>query len=276
MISIIKPKQLLILRALGQFTFLNYNQFITLGIDKYKSNLSNLIKGLRESRKPLVKKIPHNFSETAVFYLTRRGAKVLSEIDVKLSASSIHFPKGAITRNTQDAVHREQTINLQIAFELFCKENHATIILCQRYFDSAINSNEKKLKSSTGIIYEGGKSLKSDMVILLEFNHQKELFLLELERGKNTKKAVEKCIQHAKALLLGSANRAYNFKKGYRILFVFEYKSLFELTLKALKKESFFDNIKEYFLFKTLEQFNSSNLKDGWVSIAEEKRKMYY
>jgi len=51
---------------------------IALGIEKHSSNLSNLIKHLRESKRPLLRKIPHRNGDAAKFYLTTKGKEAMS------------------------------------------------------------------------------------------------------------------------------------------------------------------------------------------------------
>ena len=59
------------------------------------------------------------------------------------------------------------------------------------------------------------------MIFMLQTPKQKELYLLELENGNDTKKSVEKCIKHGQAIFLGSANEKYHHKMGYRTLWIF-------------------------------------------------------
>lgn len=113
------------------------------------------------------------------------------------------------------------------------------------------------------------------MSFMLQTPTQKELYLLELENGKDVKKAVPKCIMHGKAIMLGNANEKYSFDKGYRTLWIFEYKSTMESVLEKLNRIEFFKSLKEYFLFKTLDEINE-NIFDIWTNLEGKKRKMYY
>lgn len=275
MINRFKRKELLILKALGRYKFLTYSQMSKLGIDNHRSNLSTLVKGLRESRKPLVGKIPHRIGSEVKHYLTKKGKEILVE-SFDYSEEQIQFPKGKIITDTQDQKHRTTIINFHIDLDFACQENGIELVFCDRYFDTVGNNRiDRNLKSKTAILYTKSKSVKADMIFLLQTLSQPELFLLELENGKGTKKAAEKCIRHGQAILLGSANEKYKFNRGYRTLWVFEYESIMQATLERLVDIPLLKNLTEYFLFKSLEQMETGFF-DNWLNLAREQRKMFY
>jgi len=70
-------KQVLTMRALARYKFLTYSQIGRLGIEKHRNKCSDLFKPLRDSRRPLVKKIPHRFGIEAKHYLTKKGKEIL-------------------------------------------------------------------------------------------------------------------------------------------------------------------------------------------------------
>jgi len=269
-------KHIKILKALGRYKFLTYKQMIRLGIGSYTTHLSKRVSELRETRYSLVRKIPHRAGTPAKFYLTQKGKEVLMKL-YNLDEGVVLFPKGVIHTDTQDQKHRTSTIDIQIELDLSCQKRDIEILLCDRYFDTTGNNRiAKNLASKTAIIYEGKKTLKADFTFMLLIQRQKELYLLELENGKDSKKALEKCINHGKAILKGSANEKYNIKKGYRTLWVFEYASTMEATLRRLEKNDFFGNLKEYFLFKSLEDIMSMDFFEGWCNLVGSDRNLYY
>lgn len=267
-------KQLSILTATGRYKFLSYPQMIRLGIDKHTSNLSTAMKNLIEGKQPLIKKIPHRTGTAAMFYLTKRGKDFLLELDI--AEKNVHFPRGAVLSKTQDFIHRTQLINIQIELDLACKELDIELLFCDRYFDKTGNAREKSLASKTAIFFEDNKTFKADMIFMLNIQQQNELYLAELEMGKNSKKSAIKIIEHGKAILKGSANQKYQHQKGYRSLWIFEHQSIMTTTLERLKNDGFFKNMKEYFLFKSLEQISSDNFFEEWLNLAANKRKLYY
>ncbi|MEM1326777.1 MAG: hypothetical protein AAGI23_12520 [Bacteroidota bacterium] len=267
-------KQLSILRAIGKYKFLCYPQMIRLGIDKYTSNLSTAMKSLVEGRHPLVKKIPHRTGTAAIFYLTKRGKEML--LDLRVAAANIHLPKGAVLSATQDTIHRTHLIDIQIELDLACKEKSIEVLFCDRYFDTVGNARDKSLASKTAILFEQNKTFKSDMIFMLQIEKQKELYLLELEMGKNSKKSAIKVMENAKAILKGSANQKYQYQKAYRTLWILEHQSILDATITRVQDDVFFANLNEYFLFKSLEQISNTDFFEQWCNLAVVKRKLYY
>lgn len=275
MIKRFSDKQVAVLRHLSRYKFLTYDQFITLGVSKYKSNLSKLIASLRDGKNPYMKKIPHRFGIPAKHYLTKRGAEILMELD-QTDGQIIHYPKGTITTDTQDQKHRTSTIDIQIALDQAVQSHGLEVTFCDRYFDTTGNNRvAKNLKSKTALMYEGGKTLKADMTFMLSSEDVEELYLLELENGKDAKKAVPKCIMHAKAILRGSANEKFSYNKAYRTLWVFEHASTMESVMSRVAALPMFAELKEYFLFKPLDEIND-DLFAGWLNLDNKRRKMYY
>lgn len=268
-------KQIAVLKSLATYKFLTYRQMQRLHIEKHKSNLSVIVSSLRERSTPYVRKIPHRFGIEAKHYLTKKGKEILTEL-CHLPEEQIQFPKGIIKTDTQDQKHRTSLIDIQIELYDLAKQNGIEVEFCDRYFDvTGSNRVAKSLKSKTAIIYEGKKTLKADMTFMIKMQGNKELYLLELENGVDAQKTIPKCIMHGKAILRGSANERYNYKKGYRTLWVFEHRSTMESVLGKLSGIAFFKELQEYFLFKSLEDI-PQDLFGGWVNLSGEQRKMYY
>lgn len=272
----LNDKQRKILEALGSYKFLTYSQMIRLGIDRHKSNLSVAVKSLIERRGQLVRKIPHRPGIETKFYLSSKGKEVLVNF-LEWPEGEVHSPKGIVTTDTQDQKHRTSIISTHIEFDLFGKQNGTPLLWCERYFDTVGNNRiSKNLKSKTAFIYEGKKSVKADMIFILKTSKQKELYIVELENGRDSKKAVQKFIDHGKALLLGSVNEKYRFKQGYRTLWIFEHASTMQAVLASLEGNPFFENMKEYFLCKPLSEILDGNLLDGWINLESQARQLYY
>lgn len=275
MINRPSDKQILVLKYLARYKFLSYRQMQRLGVDKHRSNLSTLVSSLRDRRVPYVKKIPHRFGIESKHFLTAKGKDLLIKLR-HLDEDEIHYVKGTITTDTQDQKHRTSTVDIQIELDYAAQQNAAKVLFCDRYFDMTGNNRvAKNLKSKTAIVYEGRKTLKADMTFMLKTTTQRELYLLELENGLDAEKAIPKCDNHRKAILLGSANELYDFKSGYRTLWVFEHKSTMESVLGKLSTRKDFKDVQEYFLFKPLEEIGE-NFFGGWTNLAGRERKMYY
>ena len=276
MVRHLNNKQCRLLKACGRFKFLSFDQVQRLGIEKDKGNISRLFKSLRESRKPLVRKIPHNNGEPAVHYLTPTGRKVLIDLFPDEETENIHFVPTILYSNTQDHRHRMTTINIQIEIELCCIENEICLGKVERYFDTVgENRVSKSLKSKTAFLYDNLHSVKADLIFFLQTQKQLEMYVTELEMGKDTKKAVTKCVRMAKAILLKSANIKYGFERGYRTLWIFEHESIMFSTMNRLKENPFFTHLSEYFLFKPLPAIGY-RFFEGWLNLTGKERKIYY
>ena len=211
MIERFSPKQIKVLEALAAYKFLTYKQMITLGIENHSSNLSTLVSSMIKKRKSYIQKIPHQPGIPAKFYLTKRGADVLLELDWK--DTNIHYPKSRITTDTQDQKHRTCIIDLHISLVRDSSSEQTQVLFCDRYFDT-VGSNRvsRNLKSKTALPWKN-KSVKADMVFMLKTPYQKELYIVELENGKDVKKTITKCIEHAEVLFQGGVHDVdYNRK----------------------------------------------------------------
>lgn len=263
------------MKALAKYKFLTYSQMTTLGIERHRSNLSTLLKDLRESSFPMVKKIPHGMGDEVKHYLTEKAVPVLCEL-CGLEESEIHCPKGTILTDTQDQQHRTRLIDFHIALDLACQKTGTALLFCDRYFDTIGNNKvEKNLKSKTAFQFKSNSSIKPDMVFKLQTASQEELFLVELENGRDAKKTVEKCIRHAEAVLSGTVNQRYNFNRGYRVLWILEFDGTLQTVMARLQENPLFQNLKEYFLFRALSEM-CSNVFLNWRNVAGKERKMFY
>jgi hypothetical protein len=275
MITRFSPKQISILTALARYKFLTYSQMMQLGIDQHRSNLSLLLKDLRESKFQMVKKIPHGMGEEVKHYLNEKAILVLKELS-GLEEQEIHCPRGTILTHTQDQAHRTSIINFHITLDLACQKAGVALLFCDRYFDTVGNNRvEKNLKSKTAFEVTGSSSIKPDVTFMLQSTLQKELFLVELENGRDSKKSIEKCIRHGEAMLTGAVNKRYDFQSGYRILWIFEHEGAMEAVIKDLHSRPLFEPLTEYFLFKPLSKIGE-DIFLSWRNVAGKERKMFY
>ena len=275
MINRFRPKETAILKALARYKFLTYDQMIRLGIANHSSNLSTLLKGLRDMKRPYVKKIPHRIGTPVKHYLTKRGKTALVEL-YGVPEEEINFPKGNILTDTQDQKHRTSIISIQIEVDLACSQENLTLLFCDRYFDTTGNNKiNRNLKSKTAFHYTDSKTVKADLIFAIKTPKQVEHYVLELENGKDTAKGVEKCVNHAQALLKGSLNEKLGFSTGYRVLWIFEHQSIMESTIVKLQSIPLFKHLHEYFLFKPLDQIDE-NFLAGWQNVSSRERNLYY
>lgn len=278
MIERFKPKQVQILQALARYRFLSYSQIIRLGIFNHTSNLSITVSGIRERKRPMVRKIPHRRGDETRLYLTKFGMEVLCKLRPDdYTPDNVQYLKRVLYTDNQNAAHRTSAISIQIELDFACHEAGIPLLLCERDIDKLGNrARDNNLISMTAIEYENKKLINPDLVFIIQTSSQKELYLLELENGDDHGKSFEKCIKHAKALLKGSANTKYKHTHaGYRTLWVFDNETTMRGTMKRIQASPFFDNLTDFFLFKPLDQINA-NFWGGWLNANGEERKLYY
>jgi len=221
-----------------------------------------------------IKILPHRPGNSAKFYLGKKGKEALFDL-TDLTENEIHCPSNKIQSESQDQKHRTGIIDLQISLDLYKESNNVELMFCDRYFDTVGNNRvEKNLKSKTAIQYEN-TSIKADMVFKINTEYQEELYIVELENGKDKKKSITKCKEHAMLLYSGNVHDRYEYKKGYRTLWIFEHASTMKSTLIALQEDSYFENASEYFLFNTIENAKT-NFFTNWINLKNFDRKLFY
>ena len=119
------------------------------------------------------------------------------------------------------------------------------------------------IKTSKGIV-------KTGCHFYDQTSKQKELYVLELEMGKDKKKSYEKIIAHSTALKEKQLNHSWNLIPGYRVLLVFWKRNIMHSTLELVQDHA----LKEYFLSKSLEM--DSDPFYGWINLVKEPRQLYY
>lgn len=278
MIRRINRKQKLILLAIAKYKFISYKQVVRLGIEKNLNKCSGLFAPLRDSSRPLVRKIQHRgFGMPCKHYLTPKGKNILLELCDDLKEEQIKLPKGVITTDTKDQRHRTLTIDIEIDLYLACEVVEGMrVIFSDRYFDKVGNNRiSKNLKSKTGIYFNDTQSVKADMVFKMQTTTQEELYFMELELNKDTQKSVNTAIEYAQAIARRSANHKYNFPRGFRVIWYFEHESIMRCVMERLDQNPIFQNLKEYYLFKHIGQIGD-DIFDNWLNIEGKKRRLFY
>ena len=110
---------------------------------------------------------------------------------------------------------------------------------------------------------------------MLVLNLSAKLRKSSRENGNDSRKSVDKIIQHGKAIIVGAAHDKYEYEKAYRSLWVFENRETMEAVLKRLEGNQFFVNMKEYFLFKPEKEI-SVDFFGGWRNLDGKERNFFY
>jgi len=269
MISLLSSKQISIIQLLGHFSILTVEQFIKLGIEKDKGNLSRLLKSLRERRKPLIRKIPHLKGIPSKHYLSKYGKEILEQSSTFNTDKEILYFKSILQFETQDMKHRSSLIDIEIELNNLCKSHKIELIFCDRYFDKGQISAKTSLKLNTH------RFLIADIIFQLRTRSQNEFYILELENGLDAKKSFQKCLNYLDLFKTNEISRTYEFDSGFRTLWVFEHESTMKSVQRRISSNVSFDKLQEHFLFKTLEGF-LKNTYVSWLNVVLKERKLFY
>lgn len=99
---------------------------------------------------------------------------------------------------------------------------------------------------------------------MLQTSTRKELYAIEVFNGMNVQRVHQSLLQHLLALKDGQPSKQFELEYGSRVLCVFELESCKIQVIKRLFEDERFTFVKEYFLFKTLDEINE-NVFEGWL-----------
>lgn len=254
MIQLLSPAQTKILLALARYKFLTTSQMITLGISNRRSNLSVMLKPLKESKRALVGEMEFGFVPSKgrlenFYYLKPRGKKVILESG-RLEEDEIKYPRGRNVMFTQDYFHRKYTIDCHIACDLAAKEQGFEVLAFDRYFDKVGNNRTGgNLQARTKIDIDGDYII-ADATLLLKKGDITRLYALELYNDRNVKRITAQIEKHLIGIRHSSLCKNYGIKKGHRLICVFSHPETRSIVMEKFDNSS----LKEYTLFYTADR----------------------
>ncbi len=257
----LSESKLKILESLAKYKFLTTKQFLRLGIVKYRSNLVPLLKDLRDRQRPLISRVsfgihPKYGRLEDVYYLTKWGVRFLIE-NLNYEKDKIRYPIGTSSLFFRDYFHRIYTVDFHIEYSLWAKRNEYNILFFYTYFDKVganRSKHKKRLEALTKIELNNGEDyIIADAISMFETPERKYLFSLEVYNGKDTKRIINQLKKHIIALSEGKPSLQYNFKRGSRVIAVFELENTMKAVLDRINKEEDFEEFEDYFLFKTID-----------------------
>lgn len=284
----IPPAQEKILRAIAKYKFQTPSHLLRLGVHTKRSNVNASLLALRDSNKPLIagvegQVVSRRGRNENMYYLTRWGKDVL--IDLGMDEQEIKILSAGSTQFSTDYFHRKSTIDFMIMLDQWADLAESEVIYFDTYFDKTGNNRKSKnLRASTRVDLPHGNYLTPyiipdgiSMIELRDMSHK--LFAFEVHNGKDTKKLIKQLRKHIQALSAGSltygaVNRcrsllydeSFTFDKSWRVLVVFEYKSIMEATIRRMNKIDVFKEFEDYFAFKTLDELNTESLTSNWLT----------
>lgn len=263
-----------ILLSLAEYKFLTVSQLTKLGVMNHRRNVSNKTKELRD--RGFINSIVYGFVPKYgkienVNYLTNKGKKVLME-GLGLEEQEIKIPIGRNNHFFKDYYHRKNTIDFQIQLVQSAEEFNYEVLFFDTYFDKLGNNRKSAdLRAKTRADLKEGYIIP-DAATMIEFSDgTKELFLIEVYMGKDTKRDVNQLKKHVNAIELGTVNEKYNYSKPYRVLSVFEHKSIMESVMSRLSGDEYFTNMVHHFFFKTIEDIQNRAILREWNNFQQAK-----
>ncbi len=256
----LSESKLKILESLAKYKFLTTKQMLRLGIVKYRTNLVPLLKDLRERHRPLIAKIsfavhPKYGRLEDVYYLTKWGVKFLVE-NLDYEKENIRYPIGTSSLFFRDYFHRLFTIDFHIEYEKWANENDYEVLFFHTYFDKVganRSKTKKRLEALTKIELNDGKDyIIADAISMFQTPKRKYLFSLEVYNGKDTKRIIKQLKKHIIALSEGKPSLQYNFKRGSKVIVLFELENTMKAVIERLNQDEDFEEFENYFLFKTV------------------------
>lgn len=251
---VLNYNQTAMLEYLSRFRFLTVSQLMRLGISKDRSHVNKLIRGLRTEAKPLIGSTNYGADPVkgkleAVHHLTALGWKTVQELSRREGKS---YELSGV-QAYKDYFHRLNTIDIHIAFHLFCERNEYEIVVWENYFDR-LKDGKRGGIAATKLELSGGNYLIADALTCVYKNSKPTLFAIEMYNGKDITRTLKQLKQHAEALADCSVGKVYGLEQAHWVYCVFEEPSLLDSTLEAVSKDPDFEGLRLYFLFRTLEK----------------------
>ncbi len=257
--------QMKILEALSKFTFLTVPLIDALGIYKNKISIYRSLKGLKERSKPLV--YSQNFGVHArgqlhsLLFLSKYAKEIL--MDNSHFEKDINIPSNKTFVST-DYFHRVANIKTHLYMDLYLQSlENAAIIFLDYYFSKASRNEHTYARAKNRIDLENDNYIIPDIVSKFHIDEKEYLYLIEIHFGSNSNKAFVQCLQHIKAIDLGTPKKKYQHQKNNRVVFIFENESCMNAVMKKMNSNA---DIKKYlnlFLFKTLDSMQD-DFANNW------------
>lgn len=265
---ILKVKHEEAIMDLAQFKFLTSSQFKARGLYKNKGDITNSLKELIDSKRPLIAKAvmgiyPGKGRLEDIYYLTPYGKKFLME-ELFYTSDNIKIPKRTNIVSKRLYHHTVYTIDFHIGLDNWLIANNGEIEFLTYDFEKMGNNRSGKKDEavkSINYIPTDTSYIIPDTITQFEINSRDFLFAMEQHNGADSKRLYGKLCTHLEALSNGSVRKKYQFDKSHRVVVVCEYESVKKSVIKKALKDKRFEKFHKYFLFKT-----NAELKDDFFS----------
>lgn len=255
----ITESQITALELLAAFKYLTSSQFVKMGLFKKRAYVTNALKVLINTNKPLLAK--HDFNPIdgkleSFYYLTKHGKNFLID-ELEYTEAQIKAPGSLSPVRLKDYFHRKYTINFHIGFRQWLENNHGEISFLNYYFDKTGNNRNSDNSSSTYVTalnkiqLDNAHAFIPDINTMFSLDGEKYLYLFEQHDGKDTKRLFEQLYVHIIAISQRAVSKKYNFQKSHKVVVVCEHESVKNSVMQRLQKEKGIEDYNNFFIFKT-------------------------
>lgn len=217
--------------------------------------------------------IPQKGLLEKVYYLTPKGAKILSE-DLGVEKEKIRYPIGEVTFR-HDYFHRFWTVNVHIALNKFIEANHGQLFTLLTYYDKVGSQRKEGMTVATRLDFEDEEKKKvhinPDMLAGYFINSKPYLFAIEIYNGKDTKRVIEQVKKVFIAIYEGATIPKFPEKKSCRLLLVFEHESILQATLQRIKTILSDFEDPESVIFANTSEGIKKDFGTNWIDLSGKK-----
>ena len=181
--------------------------------------------GLKERSKPLIISQSFGVHPTrgqlhSLLYLSKYGKEVLIENGYK--EENIKIPSNKTFVST-DYFHRVANIQTYVFMDLYLQSiDKANILFFDYYFSKTSYSTQQYSRALNRIDLDDDSYIIPDIATKFNVDEKDYLYLIEVHNGNDSNKAFVQCLQHIKAIDLGSPKNKYNHPRNNRVIFIFE------------------------------------------------------
>ncbi len=254
-----------ILRALAGFRYLTAQQMITLGIAKDKGHLHKVLLGLLSVKKKdgPAERRPKEIGELdfgvkvgkgrlpRLYYLTKRGAETLEEIDPALAP--VGYPQ-RVTKFASDYEHRVRCIDFHILLHRWCVQNGHSLPWARWYFNWGEGSKGGRPQPVTRIPLKTGSIVPDGLFRIRDETGDERLFAFEMANGRGTGRVVQQIEHYCQAIDEEAINRACGYRHAIRVIFVFEHERQLELVAERSRRSTWLQAHAPHFFLKHVGQ----------------------
>lgn len=255
-----------VLECLGVYRFITVPQLQRLGIAKHKPSVYRILRRFQTFPRQLIEKKDFGFiagvgNLDSVYYLTKRGAALLAEVQ-RVDLATIKYPKGVqVFQN--DYFHRVATIDVHIACRQWAASTGAIVDVFDTYYDKT-GSNRKrsgdKLRAQTRVDLSDGFFVPDAIILYTKDDGRRRLAAVEVHNGRDTGRFMKQMAKHIQALEEGAVSDKYGVQFGNEILWVFEHESTMYAAIRRMKERRDLMGFRDYISFNTIE-----NVRTGFA-----------